>query len=74
MGKEKQHEVFEDIEKRVEDGEELDGGVEGMQDNLGDGHSVARQEIGQENFQNVAKTGQPNCPPTDPRRALLLLT
>ncbi|CAL5435280.1 unnamed protein product [Camellia sinensis] len=41
----KQHEVFEDPEKRVEDGEELDEGLEGVQENLADGHSVARQKI-----------------------------
>ncbi|CAL5353939.1 unnamed protein product [Camellia sinensis] len=70
----KQHEVLEDLEKRVEDGGELDGGLEGVQENLGDGHSVARQEIGQGNGQNVAKIGQSSCPPIDPRKAFLLYT
>ena len=74
MARKKQHEVFEDPEQRVEDEEELDDGIEGVQDNLTAGHLMARQEIGQGNGQNVAKTGQSNCPPVDLRRALLLHT
>ena len=42
MARKKQHEVFDDLEKRAEDGEELDGGLKGVQDNLGDSHSVAK--------------------------------
>ncbi|GMP24687.1 hypothetical protein CsSME_00001867 [Camellia sinensis var. sinensis] len=52
MARKKQYEFFEDLEKRVEDGEELDGGLEGVHDNLGNGHSVARQQVGQGNGQN----------------------
>ncbi|THG02459.1 hypothetical protein TEA_022429 [Camellia sinensis var. sinensis] len=38
------------------------------------GYSVAGQEVGQGNSQNVAFEGQTSSPPTDPRKALLLDT
>ena len=57
MAKKKQHKIFENLGKWVVDGEELDGEFEGVKDNIHDGHSVAGQETGQENGQNVAFAG-----------------